>query len=457
MKTYNIELPAEFRSGNSVPVAVATIKRERMEEILREAIEAARMKYGRNEGDSRQRMGEPVNRTDWNAELASWSDEDFVQVFHEHPDLADRLRKVLAEPMEVPSDDVLADALSNLEHDNYERSYSGYKDRQADIGLIRAAIEADRKRKQSEAEEVCAEAYQVVGSLLSDLGIFETDAAEKILDNLSQARMVHKDVLPWPSFDCQRRGEPVAWMVPSLHTFKNCEYTNCPPEIQVKLEGTVAWSPSIIEDMPPVTDKHGVTHHPRPLVYGDEAPQPAEPVNSEFEAMHGDQWQKGFASACRYLGGKAEPVEVTLDFDQIGCVGPFPIVNGRVHVPAVTTLDLVRMAQPAEPVKVPSDAQIMAEVYAVCPDFDSAHEGIDEDQVVSAFRALLARYGHQDVWDRVALGLRQVSSDPLPTGEWLKLQAYIKVWEDGRIAAMHCHLELDPTFNPANTTENDGE
>lgn len=48
--------------------------------------------------------------------------------------------------------------------------------------------------------QVCAEAYQVVGSLLSDLGAFETPKAEKILDNLSQMRMVHDDVLPWPSF-----------------------------------------------------------------------------------------------------------------------------------------------------------------------------------------------------------------------------------------------------------------
>ena len=42
MKTYNIELPSEFLSGNSVPVTVATIKRERMEEILIAAIEADR-------------------------------------------------------------------------------------------------------------------------------------------------------------------------------------------------------------------------------------------------------------------------------------------------------------------------------------------------------------------------------------------------------------------------------
>lgn len=42
MNSYDIELPAEFRSGNDIPVTQATIKRERMEEILREAIDHAR-------------------------------------------------------------------------------------------------------------------------------------------------------------------------------------------------------------------------------------------------------------------------------------------------------------------------------------------------------------------------------------------------------------------------------
>lgn len=91
---------------------------------------------------------------------------------------------------------------------SYEFPDGGY-DADDIQAYARAAIEADRKHKQSEAEEVCAEAYQVVGSLLSDLGIFETKHAKQILDNLSQAKMVHKDVLPWPSFDRKRRGEPV--------------------------------------------------------------------------------------------------------------------------------------------------------------------------------------------------------------------------------------------------------
>lgn len=53
---------------------------------------------------------------------------------------------------------------------------------------------------RTEAEKVCGEAYQVVGSLLSDMGIFDNEQSQKALDNLSQARMVHQDVLPWPSF-----------------------------------------------------------------------------------------------------------------------------------------------------------------------------------------------------------------------------------------------------------------
>jgi hypothetical protein len=59
--------------------------------------------------------------------------------------------------------------------------------------------------KYPEAADVCAEAYQVVGSLLDDLGEFDSELGQKILDNLSEHRMVHKDVLPWPSLKPRRR------------------------------------------------------------------------------------------------------------------------------------------------------------------------------------------------------------------------------------------------------------
>lgn len=65
-------------------------------------------------------------------------------------------------------------------------------------GLQFAAVSTPASR-ETEAQIVCYEAYQVVGSLLDDLGAFDTSRADKILDNLSQCRRVHDDVLPWPS------------------------------------------------------------------------------------------------------------------------------------------------------------------------------------------------------------------------------------------------------------------
>lgn len=61
------------------------------------------------------RAAEPVKKKDWNVELSSWSDEDFVQVFHERPDLANRLRKILAEPEKVPSDDEILFTMRHIE------------------------------------------------------------------------------------------------------------------------------------------------------------------------------------------------------------------------------------------------------------------------------------------------------------------------------------------------------
>ncbi|WP_143694618.1 hypothetical protein [Variovorax sp. JS1663] len=57
----------------------------------------------------------------------------------------------------------------------------------------------------SEAQLVCYEAYQVVGSMLSDLRQFGSEIGDKILDNLSAAKLVHKDVLPWPPFTPEKK------------------------------------------------------------------------------------------------------------------------------------------------------------------------------------------------------------------------------------------------------------
>ncbi|HCS5420969.1 TPA: DUF550 domain-containing protein [Escherichia coli] len=44
---------------------------------------------------------------------------------------------------------------------------------------------------------VCDEAYQVVGVMADALGVFGDAAVQKVLDNLSQQKLVHRDVLPF--------------------------------------------------------------------------------------------------------------------------------------------------------------------------------------------------------------------------------------------------------------------
>lgn len=54
-----------------------------------------------------------------------------------------------------------------------------------------------------QAAEVCAELYQVIGSLARDLGVFDQAHVVKALDNAAQHTMIHDDVLPFPSFNRQ--------------------------------------------------------------------------------------------------------------------------------------------------------------------------------------------------------------------------------------------------------------
>lgn len=74
--------------------------KQRIEE-LEEQLEAIGAGGVSGQRITSQCWGEPVSKTNWNTELSSWSDDDFVLVFHERPDLADRLRKILSEPVSV--------------------------------------------------------------------------------------------------------------------------------------------------------------------------------------------------------------------------------------------------------------------------------------------------------------------------------------------------------------------
>lgn len=53
-------------------------------------------------------------------------------------------------------------------------------------------------KRVTELESICVESYQVVGALVDAAGVFETsEAVSKALDNLSEAKLVHEDVLPF--------------------------------------------------------------------------------------------------------------------------------------------------------------------------------------------------------------------------------------------------------------------
>ena len=53
-------------------------------------------------------------------------------------------------------------------------------------------------RRVEELETVCAELYQVIGALAVEAGVHDHPDVVKALDNASQCRLVHKDLLPWP-------------------------------------------------------------------------------------------------------------------------------------------------------------------------------------------------------------------------------------------------------------------
>ena len=59
------------------------------------------------------------------------------------------------------------------------------------------ALLALQQVRIDELKTICAESYQVVGSLAETAGKFNTLAVEKALDNLSQQYLVHTDVLPF--------------------------------------------------------------------------------------------------------------------------------------------------------------------------------------------------------------------------------------------------------------------
>lgn len=107
-------------------------------------------------------------------------------------DIVDRLRAALRTEI---NDHPGSEPDTPAKHRFVERLYA----------MIEGIDEIERLRaREEELCSICAMAYQVVGSMLSDLGQFGAGVGIKILDNLSQQKLVHDDVLPWPSFETRQ-------------------------------------------------------------------------------------------------------------------------------------------------------------------------------------------------------------------------------------------------------------
>jgi hypothetical protein len=50
-----------------------------------------------------------------------------------------------------------------------------------------------------ELQQIIAQSYQVIAVLANDCGRFDTPSVSKALDNTSQMKLIHRDVLPFPS------------------------------------------------------------------------------------------------------------------------------------------------------------------------------------------------------------------------------------------------------------------
>ncbi|WP_420196867.1 ead/Ea22-like family protein [Escherichia coli] len=131
-------------------------------------------------------------------------------------------QKLLAFRMKVTPQVVLALLDERERNQQYiKRRDQENEDIALTVGRLRVELEAAEKRiAELEAEPVsqtyklnklsgnspvipdglstvCAEAYQVVGVMADALGVFGDAAVQKVLDNLSQQKLVHRDVLPF--------------------------------------------------------------------------------------------------------------------------------------------------------------------------------------------------------------------------------------------------------------------
>ena len=72
-----------------------------------------------------------------------------------------------------------------------------YKTAEELFAALNTQPQEQQRSSIADLERICAESYQVVGWLASECGLFDHEQVIKALDNLSEQRLVHDDVLPF--------------------------------------------------------------------------------------------------------------------------------------------------------------------------------------------------------------------------------------------------------------------
>lgn len=91
------------------------------------------------------------------------------------------------------------------------------------VRLLRSQCSAGSE-EYPDAPMVCAELYQVIASLAFHFGVMEHPDVQKALDNASQHKLVHVDLLPWPKQDLPDLAQPSAGSAQPKSMWQRPEY-----------------------------------------------------------------------------------------------------------------------------------------------------------------------------------------------------------------------------------------
>lgn len=145
----------------------------------------------------------PESKEEFNFQIERWIQRLIDRVIR----YADEFKE---QPAPVVPDEMATSDDMNLYQKSFAQGYNACRAAMLQAGNFRENKDSSTNnfRETSETSTnspvipdglstVCAEAYQVVGVMADALGVFGDAAVQKVLDNLSQQKLVHRDVLPF--------------------------------------------------------------------------------------------------------------------------------------------------------------------------------------------------------------------------------------------------------------------